>query len=720
MTLPSTFIRNCHQHHHLPYIRVGLFYNTTQYNTTHLPIHPTSITHSPPLFSPTHRLGYSNATASSLVSIWSGCCYVTPLLGAFLADSYFGRYIIILSFSLIYLGGLTLLTLQAGISSLETNKVVFWVAMYLIALGTGGIKPCVSTFGADQFDTEGDPRQAKLIGTFFNWFYFSINIGAAIASLVLVNIQTNVSWFVGFLIPAISFTVAISVFVFGSKFYRRRPPGGSPWKRIFVTMYAAGWVHRKAKVPENDEDLYEVEGDESIVAGQQKLPRTKSFKWLEKAAVVLEDDEEEKERMTREKKKGGVVGPPPALSSSSKALTSTIAEDADEDADAAEYGKVDTTTTNNNNNNNKWLVTLTEIEEVKIVLRLVPVFLSLILYNAVYAQMSTQFILQGQGMDTSLGSTTIAPATLSFLDTASILILVPVYDLLVVPLFRDRLKRPISTLARIGYGYMAAILAMIVAGCLEVARLNVVHDNDLTYYNPAETDSDCPYTMTNDVPPPSECPAVVPISVWWQIPQYVLIGASEVLAMIGSLELFYSEAPDAMRSTCSAIQLLATGLGSYVAAALVAIVQAITGNPGWLADNVNQGHLDYYFFMLAVLMLLNLIVYIFIARNFRQKAVHPTHTTIDVEAIALAGGDSRILYGLHMSSQIRMDVNLGMVPYDSVREEMKNVSMGGSVSMELRQRLSRVRKSQSGRVSGLGGGGGASRLGEVKVPQNEV
>lgn len=578
--------------------------------------------------------------------------------------------------------------------------------MYLIALGTGGIKPCVSTFGADQFDTEGDPRQAKLIGTFFNWFYFSINIGAAIASLVLVNIQTNVSWFIGFLIPAISFTVAISVFVFGSKLYRRRPPAGSPWKRIFVTMYAAGWVHRKAKVPENDEDLYEVEGDESIVAGQQKLPRTKSFKWLEKAAVVLDEEEEEKKK--REEKKGVVVGPPPALSSPSKALTTTIAEDAE--ADAAEHGEMDTTTTTS-----KYLVTLTEIEEVKIVLRLVPVFLSLILYNAVYAQMSTQFILQGQGMDTSLGSTTIAPATLSFLDTASILILVPVYDLLIVPLFRDRLKRPISSLARIGYGYVAAILAMIVAGCLEVVRLNVVSDNNLTYYNPAESESDCPYTMTNDVPPPAQCPAVVPISVWWQIPQYVLIGASEVLAMIGSLELFYSEAPDAMRSTCSAIQLLATGLGSYVAAALVAIVQAITGNPGWLADNVNEGHLDYYFFMLAVLMFLNLIVYIFIARNFRQKAVHPVHTTIDVEAIALAGGDSRILYGLHMSSQIRMDVNHGMIPYDSVREEMKNVSMGGSVSMELRQRLSRVQKSQSGCV-----GGGGSGVEAFKVSQSKV
>ena len=88
------------------------------------------------------------------------------------------------------------------------------------------------------------------------------------------------------------------------------------------------------------------------------------------------------------------------------------------------------------------------------------------------------------------------------------------------------------------------------------------------------------------------------VSVWWQIPQYVLVGASEVGAMVGSMELFYTQAPDAMRSTCAAVQLLATIIGSYLAAALVAIVQAAStsgGSPGWLADNINQGHVDYYF-----------------------------------------------------------------------------------------------------------------------------
>lgn len=69
---------------------------------------------------------------------------------------------------------------------------------------------------------------------------------------------------------------------------------------------------------------------------------------------------------------------------------------------------------------------------------------------------------------------------------------------------------------------------------------------------------------------------------------------------VGSLELFYSQAPDAMRSTCSALQLVATACGNYLAAALVGIVQSIS-NGSWIADNLNQAHIDYFFFLLAVL-----------------------------------------------------------------------------------------------------------------------
>lgn len=65
-----------------------------------------------------------------------------------------------------------------------------------------------------------------------------------------------------------------------------------------------------------------------------------------------------------------------------------------------------------------------------------------------------------------------------------------------------------------------------------------------------------------DDDPTADGAPVVPMSVWWQIPQYFLVGCSEVFAMVGSLELFYSQAPDAMRSTCSALQLVATALGA--------------------------------------------------------------------------------------------------------------------------------------------------------------
>ena len=86
-----------------------------------------------------------------------------------------------------------------------------FIALYLIALGTGGIKPCVSSFGADQFD-DNDEKERKKKSSFFNWFYFSINIGALIASSLLVWIQMNVGWDWGFGIPAVTMVIAIIFF----------------------------------------------------------------------------------------------------------------------------------------------------------------------------------------------------------------------------------------------------------------------------------------------------------------------------------------------------------------------------------------------------------------------------------------------------------------------------------------------------------------------------
>ena len=129
---------------------------------------------------------------------------------------------------------MTLLTLSASIpgikpkcdsqshnceSTVSENAVLF-LSLYLIAVGTGGIKPCVSSFGADQFD-DADDSEKNHKSSFFNWFYFSINIGALIASSLLVWIQDNVGWGLGFGIPAVAMAFAVVSFFSGNRLYRR-------------------------------------------------------------------------------------------------------------------------------------------------------------------------------------------------------------------------------------------------------------------------------------------------------------------------------------------------------------------------------------------------------------------------------------------------------------------------------------------------------------------
>ncbi|KAK9022210.1 hypothetical protein V6N11_002492 [Hibiscus sabdariffa] len=192
-----------------------------------------------------HRLNQHSAVAATNNQNWGGTCYITPLIGAFLADSYLGRYWTIACFSIIYIIGMTLLALSASVPGIrprcsaedncnptETQSAMAFLALYLIALGTGGIKPCVSSYGADQFD-DTDEKEKKHKSSFFNWFYLSINIGALIAASVLVWVQDNVSWGWGFGIPAIAMAIAVCFFFSGTRLYRNQKPGGSPLTRMF-------------------------------------------------------------------------------------------------------------------------------------------------------------------------------------------------------------------------------------------------------------------------------------------------------------------------------------------------------------------------------------------------------------------------------------------------------------------------------------------------------
>ena len=106
-----------------------------------------------------------------------------------------------------------------------------YLGLYLVALGEGGIKPCTSALGADQFDG-ADPVEKVTKASFFNWYYFSISIGSLLSGTVLVWVQDNVGWGVGFLIPTVLMVFGLVAFVAGRRVYRYKKLEGSPLKRF--------------------------------------------------------------------------------------------------------------------------------------------------------------------------------------------------------------------------------------------------------------------------------------------------------------------------------------------------------------------------------------------------------------------------------------------------------------------------------------------------------
>ncbi|KAI8560667.1 hypothetical protein RHMOL_Rhmol04G0275000 [Rhododendron molle] len=519
------------------------------------------------------RLSMGNVAASNSITNWSGTCSITPLIGAFLADSYLGRYWTIASFSILYVFGMALLTLSASVKGLKpscendvchptsSQTVVCFIALYLIALGTGGITPCVSSFGADQFD-ETDETEKKKKSSYFNWYYMSINVGALIASSVLVWIQMNVGWGWGFGIPAVAMAIAVVFFFSGSRLYRLQKPGGSALTRMFQVLVAS-LRKSNVKVPEDKSLLYETIDEECNIKGSGKLEHTGKLRqvclvelpisrFLDKAAVETTSDHV----------KGAA---------------------------------------------NPWrLCTVTQVEELKSVIRLLPIWATGIVFSTVYNQMNTMFILQGNTMDQHMGPRFKIPsASLSLFDTLSVIFWVPVYDRLIMPFARKYTGHEcgFTQLQRMGIGLVISIFSMVAAGVLEVVRLDFVRRHN--YYDVEE----------------------IPMSIFWQVPQYLLIGCAEVFTFIGQLEFFYDQAPDAMRSLCSALPLTAVAFGNYLSTLLVTVVTNVTtrnGKLGWIPDNLNKGHLDYFYWILAILSVINFFVYLWISKWYTYKKAKGT------------------------------------------------------------------------------------------------
>ncbi|KAL1343881.1 hypothetical protein HN51_017814 [Arachis hypogaea] len=484
--------------------------------------------------------------AASHASQWAGAAYVFTLLGAFLADAYFGRFRTILIFSSIYAIGMVMLTLSASLSNLHPQQhkeatkdqnAFLYGALALIALGTGGIKPCVSSFGADQFD-EGDDKEVVHKSAFFNWFFFAINTGALFGITVPVYVQEQVGWSWGFGIPTIFMFCSILILLLGVRYYRFQKPMGSPFTRFLQVMVASFRNHLKGVKLGIDTPLYEVQTPNSNIVGASKLPHTQQYSFLDKAAVIVDPE--------------------------------------------------------GTNRRNRWeICTVTQVEEFKSFIRVLPVWASTIALALTYSQQSTFFISQANISNRNLSSKFIIPAgSVPVFAAINAVIVVPIYEKLVVPFLRKRTGHPrgLTSLQRMGVGLFISIFAMASAALVEKKRRE--H-----------------YPERNS------------ISVFWLFPQYFMIGCAEVFTYVGQLEFFYDEATDGTRSISSAMFLCEFGIGSWLNSVLVQIIEGATGggNRGWLRNDLNASRLDYFYWIVTAFNALNFIVYVFVAYSYKGK-----------------------------------------------------------------------------------------------------
>ncbi|XP_034658186.1 peptide transporter family 1 isoform X1 [Drosophila subobscura] len=189
------------------------------------------------------QLGYAEDTATVVFHVFTMFVYFLCVFGAIVSDSWLGKFKTILYLSMVYICGSVLLTLGA-IGPLNLPVETFtMLGLALIALGSGGIKPCVSAFGGDQFKV---PEQVKQITSFFSLFYFSINAGSLISTTVTPILREDVSCFddincypLAFGVPAILMIISVVIFVLGRSLYKMKPPAGNMVVLVSSTIWTA-------------------------------------------------------------------------------------------------------------------------------------------------------------------------------------------------------------------------------------------------------------------------------------------------------------------------------------------------------------------------------------------------------------------------------------------------------------------------------------------------
>ncbi|KAI6705553.1 hypothetical protein NL676_008515 [Syzygium grande] len=331
-----------------------------------------------------------------------------------------------------------------------------------------------------------------------------------------------------------------------------------------IQLYVAAICKRDLQLSEDPTELYELDRDREAAFEAEFLPHTGNFRFLDKAAI----------QTTSAEQHGGGKAP------------------------------------------NQWaLCRVTQVENAKIIIGMVPIFCCTIIMTLCLAQLQTFSIQQSLTMDTSITSSFhIPPASPPIIPIAFLIVIVPVYDPVFVPFARKLMGHPagITHLQLIGVGLVLSSISMAVAAAIDVKQKAVARNHHML-----------------DAMPMLQ---PLPSSTFWLSFQYFIFGITDMFTYVGLLEFFYSEAPKGIKSVSTCFLWSSMALGYFFSAITVKIVNSIakgiTRSGGWLArNNINRNHLNLFYLLLSMLSLIDFSVYLIVARRYKYRTKSPMRST---------------------------------------------------------------------------------------------
>ncbi|XP_057785770.1 protein NRT1/ PTR FAMILY 1.2-like [Salvia miltiorrhiza] len=502
---------------------------------------------------------FSVAGGTNTLFIWSAISNFMPVLGAFISDSYFGRFLVISVGTATVLLGLIALWLTAIIHEarplpcdpqigkcMKPNAgqyAFLFTAFALLSIGAGGVRPCSLAFGADQYDNPENPNNQRVLLTFFNWYYASVGVSLMVALTVVVYIQNEFGWVIGFGVPVALMLFACLMFFLGSKLYVKVKPHKSLLTGLAQVLVAA-WKNRRLPLPSQDSDKYYQTKGSKIMEPSQK------FRLLNKACILSNPEKE-----------------------------------VNADGSASDPWR---------------LCSVLQVEVLKSLIDLLPVWSAGIMIAVLINQHSFP-VIQALTLDRRLaGNFKIPPGSFGIFSVIALTLWVVLYDRAIVPQISKYTNNPrgIGVRARIGAGLFISCIATATAALVERKRRAAALQQGLADHPKQQVD----------------------MTAMWLVPQHALTGLSEGLNAIGQIELYYSQFPKSMASIAVALFSLTLAVGNLAGSVIVSVVDSASrrgGGESWVADNVNRGHYDYYYWVLTILSVVNLIYFILCSRFYK-------------------------------------------------------------------------------------------------------